>query len=305
MRMPWNKAKPIQLDLLSGQEDAEQEAQAVDNCTAEPACAEPNTDAVPTRTSDATGVPLMLKVEALFEDPNNPRTDFPEAELAQLADDIQQHGILQPIVVHLAGADGRHQIHFGAKRLRAALRAGLAEVPVVVRDAAADAYAQVAENQKRHGLTPHDLARFIKGQVDAGESNTTIAKRLGMNMTTVAHHLALLDLPPKLDAAMRSGQCTSPRTLHELSQLHQAQPDAVNALIDGGAEITRATVSAIRVAPAGSEPAKLLRQTALDLSRIDRSLTSLKSSKHLMTEDEIGNLKRCLADFAARWSQGV
>ena len=51
------------------------------------------------------------------------------------------------------------------------------------------AYAQVAENQKRHGLTPLELARFIREQVDAGESNATIARQLGMNLTTVAHHL--------------------------------------------------------------------------------------------------------------------
>ena len=70
-------------------------------------------------------------------------------------------------------SEGRHHIHFGAKRLRAAMRAGLDEVPVVVRDLPADPYAQVAENQKRHGLTPLELARFIRAQVDAGDSNAT------------------------------------------------------------------------------------------------------------------------------------
>jgi ParB family transcriptional regulator, chromosome partitioning protein len=303
--MPWNKTKPIQLDLLSGHEGAEPMTQAVDNCTAESACAEPNTDAVPTRTSDATGVPLMLRVEALFEDPNNPRTHFPEAELAELADDIQQHGILQPIVVHPASADGRHQIYFGAKRLRAALRAGLAEVPVVVRDAAADAYAQVAENQKRHGLTPMDLARFIKGQVDAGESNTTIAKRLGMNLTTVAHHLALLELPADLDAAMKSGRCTSPRTLHELSKLHELHPAEVNALLAGDEQITRSAVSTVRVQRSKPEPADLLTQAHSALDRLEQSLSRAKSWRHLMQEADIATLQRSLAEFMARWSQGV
>ena len=69
---------------------------------------------------------------------------------------------------------------------------------MVVRDAPTDLYTQVAENQRRHGLTPLDLARFIKSRVDAGASNAEIAKRLGMNLTTVAHHLALLELPPEL-----------------------------------------------------------------------------------------------------------
>jgi len=61
--------------------------------------------------------------------------------------------------VHPANTAGRYRIHFGAKRLRAARRAGLDMVPVVVRDAPGDPYAQVAENQKRHGLTPLQVGR--------------------------------------------------------------------------------------------------------------------------------------------------
>ena len=114
-------------------------------------------------------------------------------ELAELADDIGARGILQPIVVHRAGTDGRYRIRFGAKRLRAAKQAGLREVPIVVGLHDHDAYAQVAENQKRHGLSPLDLARFMRSRVEAGESNAEIAKRMGIDQTTVAHHLALAD----------------------------------------------------------------------------------------------------------------
>jgi ParB family transcriptional regulator, chromosome partitioning protein len=94
-------------------------------------------------------MPVMLPVTLLREDPNNPRTEFPDAELDELADDIGQRGILETIVVHPADAQGCYQVHFGAKRLRAAKRAGLAQVPVVVRDAPADPYA------RWHILTRH------------------------------------------------------------------------------------------------------------------------------------------------------
>ena len=194
----------------------------------------------------ANGQPLLLPVASLREDPNNPRTEFPDAEIDELTDDIRQHGILQPIVVHRADSQGHHRIHFGAKRWRAAQRAGLSEVPVVVRDAPTDPYTQVAENQKRHGLSPLDLARFIKTRVDAGESNAEIAKRLGMNLTTVAHHLALLELPPVLDRAMKTGRCTSPRTLHELGKLHEVEPGRVRALVEGETDITRRGVTAMK-----------------------------------------------------------
>ena len=87
----------------------------------------------------------------------------------------------------------------------------------MVRGAPADPYAQAAENQKRHGLTPLDLAQFMRRQADAGDSNATMAKRLGIDQTTIAHHLALLELPPELNEAMQAGRCTSPRTLYELN----------------------------------------------------------------------------------------
>jgi ParB family chromosome partitioning protein len=53
---------------------------------------------------------------------------------------------------------------------------------------------------------PIEIARFIKGRIDAGESNVTIAKRIGMNLTSVAHHLTLFELPPELGQAMQAGR---------------------------------------------------------------------------------------------------
>jgi ParB family chromosome partitioning protein len=196
-----------------------------------------------------------VPLSAICEDPDNPRTEFPPAELQELAEDIRQHGILQPIVVQPADADGRYRIHFGAKRFRAAGLAGLAQVPVTVRPTAADSYAQVAENQKRHGLTPLDLARFIRGRVNLGESNAAIAKRLGMDLTTVAHHLALLDLPTPLAVALKSGRCAAPRTLYELAKVHADRPQAVVDLLQGDEPITREAVAALRRPARTSKPA--------------------------------------------------
>jgi ParB family chromosome partitioning protein len=265
------------------------------------------------KVDTAIGRPVMVPVTSFFEDSNNPRTEFPDADLEELAEDIRQHGILQPIVVHPADAQGRHRIHFGAKRWRAAQRAGLQEVPVVVRNAPADPYAQVAENQKRHGLTPLDLARFIRGRVNAGDSNATIAKRLGMNLTTVAHHLALLDLPPDLDQAMKSGRCTSPRTLHELSKLHDEQPERVRALVAGNAEITRNTVTAMRAtptqataaAPKLSQAPSLIAQANAACDQLEHALAQIKPPKHKASTADLVTLRQRIGDLAARWLPGV
>jgi ParB family chromosome partitioning protein len=295
MRMPWGKSKPVQLDLL--------DAAAIAN----PVLAQPSA------TSIIAGQPMMLAVTRLYEDPNNPRTEVPDVDLEELAEDIRQHGILQPIVVHLADAQDRYCIHFGAKRWRAAQRIGLQEVPAVVRDAPADAYAQVAENQKRHGLTPLDLARFIRGRVDLGDSNATVAKRLGMNLTTVAHHLALLDLPHELDEALKSGRCTSPRTLHELRKLHDEQPEQARALVSGDTEITRAAVAAIRVqqsdaamnVSAVSSAAKLVAQANAACDRLEKALGRIKSPPTCgAAPADLVALRMRISDLASCWLQG-
>ena len=303
MRLPWNKSKDVQLDLL------EMEPWAI--APHQPAERAPRTTAP--KSSRQDGRPMLVAVSLLYEDAHNPRTDFPEDSLAELAEDIQQRGVLQPLVAHPADSDGRHQVHFGAKRLRAAIRAGLHEVPVVVRDLPADRYAQVAENQKRHGLTPLELARFIRAQVDAGNSNATIAKQLGMNLTAVAHHLSLLNLPPVLEEARKSGRCTSPRTLHELRTLHADSPDQVEALLASGAEITRSTVSAIRSAadlaapiePIASAPDKLIAQANAACDRLERALSRIKPpDTSPIAAPELVALRSRVDDIIQRWLQG-
>ena len=315
MRMPWHKSKDLQLDLL----DAEPEAATPDRLEASAPRADvaaPVEVVVPPAASDSgipDGRPMFVAVTLLHEDANNPRTEFPELALEELAADIQQRGILQPLVVHPADGDGHHAIHFGAKRLRAAIRAGLHEVPVVVRDMPVDRYAQVAENQKRHGLTPVEVARFIRQQVDAGDSKATIASQLGMNLTTVAHHLSLLELPSELDEALKSGRCTSPRTLHELSKLHADNPEQVQSLLNSGAEITRTAVSVLRAdldSGAASEEApsssgKLIAQANAACDRLERALGRIQpSNSYKVALPELMALRIRVEDITKHWLQG-
>ena len=303
MRVPWIKAKQVQLDLLSTAPAVKPDVVAV----------VASESAKSKAIGVLSGLPLMLAASNLFEDPNNPRTEFPEADLDELADDIGRHGILQPLVVHPADSEGRYRIHFGAKRLRAATQAGLHEVPVVVRNMPADPYAQVAENRKRHGLTPLEIAKFIRAQADAGDSNATIAKQLGMNPTTVAHHLALLDLPPELDEALKSGRCTSPRTLHELSKLQQARPEEVQQLLTSGSEITRTAVSAVRALPTeisptnptGSSRDKRVVEANAACDRLERALGRITPpNSYQVALPELIALRIRVEDITKHWLQG-
>ncbi len=297
MRMPWSTSSQQQLDLL--------------DVAAAPIAA---LTSPPPPISVARG-PSVVATSSLYEDTNNPRTEIPDADIDELAEDIRQHGILQPIVVHSADGEGRHRMHFGCKRWRAAQRIGLREVPVMVRDRPANPYVQVSENQKRHGLTPLDLARFIQGRIDAGDSNTAVAKGLGLDLTTVAHHLALLTLPPVLDAALQTGRCSSPRTLYELSKLHAEQPERVAAMVAGTDPITREAVAGIRdAAPAarasqraqlkGSQPnrvGQMLARASGLCDKLDAALTHLvKADRTALSADDLAALRRRISELASR-----
>ena len=233
-----------------------------------------------------TGEPLRVPIDQLDDDPTHPREHYPQECLDELARDIAERGLLQAIVVAPPDAHGQYRICFGVQRWRAARLAGLTTVPVAVRAQPCEAYDQVAENLKRHGLSPLELARFIRGRVDAGESNAHIAKKLAIDATTVAHHLSLLELPPVLGAAMDSGRCTAPRTLHELQRLHAEQPEAVAALLAGDGPVTRSAVAALRNASAdlSSQPAQ--ERVALSnaiASLIDRSQSLCDRLDRLLT----------------------
>ena len=264
---------------------------------------------------DSPPAPGTQETGRLYEDVDNPRTEVPDVELAELADDIRQHGILQPIVVHPADAQGRYRIHFGAMRWRAAQRIGLSTVPVLVRYEPTNPYMQVSENQKRHGLTPLDLARFIRRRIDAGETNTTVARQLGMDLTTVAHHLALLDLPPVLDEAMKTGRCSSPRTLYEMSKVHGDQPERVAELVAGTAPITREVVAAIRNGASASHAlaraqpamgaarvAQMMTRVSACCDKLDAALARLsKADRDGLPADELAALRQRVEQLALRF----
>ena len=295
MRLPWQPSKIHQLDLLVEGTLVDKEQPAV------------RAQSLPV-SRPVKGRPATVAISLIDEDPANPRASFPDAELDELAADIRLRGVLVPLVVHPADSTGRHLLHFGARRLRAARRAGLHAVPVVVRDAPPDPYAQVAENLRRANLAPLDLASFIRQQMDAGESQAEVSRRLGMNVTTVAHHLSLLDLPPVLADALKSGRCTSPRTLHELSKLGEMQPEKVRALIEGEGAVTREAVHALRDTTTAFAPSQaprgVIQQAHSICERLERLLARVKPSADGESQADLPALRTRLESLAGRLPLG-
>ena len=161
----------------------------------------PNT---PKARSGLVEIPLDL----LRPNPEQPRHTFDETALAELADSISRHGVLQPLLVSEDGAEG-YVVIAGERRWRAARLAGLTTVPAVIRErlGARDELAlALVENLQRRDLSPLEEARaFEHLRSEHGLSQAEIAAQVGMDRSTVANALRLLRLPERDPGARRVG----------------------------------------------------------------------------------------------------
>ena len=205
-------------------------------------------------TLTASGTPLLLPIEAIDEDPAQPRLEFDAEALQQLADTIAQRGVRQPVSVRThPGLPGRWMLNFGARRLRASHLAGKTAIPAFV-DEAADSYDQVIENEQREGLKPLELALFVQRRMASGDRQAEIARSLGKSRAYITFVSALIDAPDWLIALYRSGKCRGIAELYELRKLHASQPHAVETWVDGRGSVSRADTQALKDHLAASRP---------------------------------------------------
>lgn len=165
------------------------------------------------RTPRREGGKGYLEVElGLITPPKaNPRTDFDEAALRELADSIKQHGLLQPIVV--LRREVGFEILSGERRWRAAKLAGLAKVPVVVReesDPQHQAELRLIENIQRADLNAMELARAYQALIDEhGLTHEALAARLNKERATISNALRLLALPEEVQRLVAAGELSA------------------------------------------------------------------------------------------------
>jgi ParB family chromosome partitioning protein len=200
------------------------------------------------------GAPLQLSVDAIDEDPVQPRQEFDPEALAELAATIAERGVRQPVSVRPhPNRAGRWILNFGARRLRASRLAGRTHVPAFV-DAAADSYDQVIENEQREALKPLDLALFVKRRLDGGESQAEIARKLGKSKTYVTFIGALIDAPDWLMEVYRQGRCRGAQELYELRRLHAEDPERVTPWLAARPVVSRLDLAELRRMLASAEP---------------------------------------------------
>ncbi|MEM0963797.1 MAG: ParB/RepB/Spo0J family partition protein [Bacteroidota bacterium] len=152
-----------------------------------------------------------LDVDAIRPNPYQPRKDFDEQALDELAASVGQLGIIQPITVRSLG-DNQYELISGERRLRASRRAGLKRVPAYVREADTEAMLEMAivENVQREDLNPIEIALgYQRLMEEVGLTQEHVAEKVGKSRPTIANALRLLKLPPRVQASLREGALTS------------------------------------------------------------------------------------------------
>ena len=194
----------------------------------------------------ANGVPILLPVADIEEDPAQPRKEFDDDKLCELAETIRARGVLQAISVRVhPSRPQRWMLNFGARRLRASVLAGKTDIPAFIDDRP-DSYDQVIENEQRENLTPLDLALFVKQRLAQGESQAEIARRVGKSKQYITYATALIDAPDWLMQAYRDGRCRGMLELHGLRRLYAEHPREVETWASDGEAITRSRIEGLR-----------------------------------------------------------
>jgi ParB family transcriptional regulator, chromosome partitioning protein len=165
----------------------------------------PGEEAAPHGDEGITSVP----VDRIDPNPQQPRYWMGDAELAELADSIREHGIIQPLIVTHDPEHDRYILIAGERRLRAARLAQLAEVPVIIRQATDQQRLEIAliENIQRADLTPLESADAFQHLNETfGLSHEEIARRVGKSRVAITNSLRLLKLPQSVKEALAAAQ---------------------------------------------------------------------------------------------------
>lgn len=151
-----------------------------------------------------------IPVQDIQTNPKQPRHDFDEEALNELAHSIKLHGIIQPVTVSQL-PNGKYRLIAGERRWRAAKKAGLTEIPAYLRQANDQELLELAllENLQRENLNAVEVALSYKRMMDElNYSQEEVAERMGKDRSTVANFIRLLKLPPDIQLAVRNGKIT-------------------------------------------------------------------------------------------------
>ncbi len=214
---------------------------------------------IPVAPEGEAAAPASLEVDvnAIAPNPYQPRTSLDPEALAGLADSIRTHGVIQPLVVTGGPEPGRYVLIAGERRWRAAQQAGLAAVPVVVKEAAPRAMLELAlvENVARADLSPLEEAAAYRQLIDDfGLTQAAVAERVGRSRVSVTNTLRLLAAPEAVQDALAAGEITEGHARALLGLPSAADQIAALELVTGRSLTVRQTEEAVRRWTEGRPP---------------------------------------------------
>ncbi|MGI6642871.1 MAG: ParB/RepB/Spo0J family partition protein [Bacillota bacterium] len=183
---------------------------------------------------------IRVNPNAITADPNQPRQTFDEVKIDELAASLKEHGVIQPLIVRRVGSG--YQLVAGERRLRAAIRAGLREVPVVVREMDDREAMEVSlvENLQREDLGPIEQAGAFQRLVEEfGLTQEQVAKRVGKSRSDVANTLRLLNLEPEVKALVSEGKISGGHGRALLGLEREAQIKMARTIVSRGLSVRR------------------------------------------------------------------
>ena len=186
-------------------------------------------------------------IDIVSPDPNQPRKNFDETALQELADDLKKNGLIQPIVVRDDPDNvGKFIVVAGERRLKAAKLAGFTKIRSILStyDNSQLGYVQIAENAKRDNLKFYEMAEFIVSRADAGEKQADIAEKLGTSKSQVNLYMIWKDAPELLKDA--KDKFNAIRAFYDAVKLYEEHPDEISDFIEKNENISKSDISNFR-----------------------------------------------------------
>ena len=212
-------------------------------------------------TPTAAGISL-LPVGQIQPNPRQPRSHFDPEELAELADSIREHGVIQPVLVTKGTQAGQYTLIAGERRWMAAKQAGLESIPAIVREASQQELVELAliENVQRADLSPLETAEAYRQLAEEFDlPHEQIAARVGKSRAAVTNTLRLLKLPTAVLEALANDQITEGHARALLAlPTSQAQTAALHTILKNGLNV-RQTEELVRKLT-GQKPAPVPRK---------------------------------------------
>ena len=232
---------------------------------------------------------LSCGIEEIVPNRSQPRKQFDETKLQELAESIKEKGILEPLIVRRA--DGGYELIVGERRWRAAQRAGLKEVPVLVKDVEGREVLEISliENLQREGLNPIEEAEaFRRLTEEFGINQADLATRLGKDRTTITNTLRLLKLPSEIREELLRGHITSGHARAILSlESRERQKNLCAQILQRGLSVREAEALAKRWAEGvkkETRPDRKKTELQSQLNSIQDTLRRHLGTKVLITQ---------------------